>query len=290
MLHLLVGVERHVPRGPAHIADRHRHGQLPAPRLVELALVHPLLEQVQLGLAHGALEPQQQAVVVVRRIVEAVGVGEQRAEERAQLQQPVPVGVGAGQARHLHPQDEPDVVQADLRHQALEARPLHGTGPRLAQVVVDDQDAVGRPAQRLRPGGQPVLQPSRLLVVEHLLGGGLADVHHRLPVLVPRLHLLRAERAGAPPRPAARRAAPVRRHRCPPGRAPPTPPGAAGAVGSAPTRAAGGWTAGAAPRASPRLSRGRGGAALRGALVAMATPLLRPAQARRGPARAPRAR
>jgi len=57
-----------------------------------------LLDDVQLGLADRALEPEHEPVVVVRRIVDAVEIAQQRPEQRADLDQLVPVAAAAGQA------------------------------------------------------------------------------------------------------------------------------------------------------------------------------------------------
>jgi hypothetical protein len=97
-LRLFVRVLDDLARGPAHVPDRHEHAQLAALGLAQLARPHPLLHQVQLRLAHGALEPEQQAVVVRRGVVHAIEVAEQRAEQRAHLEQVVPVAARAGQA------------------------------------------------------------------------------------------------------------------------------------------------------------------------------------------------
>ena len=56
---------------------------------------------MQLRLAHRALETQQQTIVEVRRVVDAILVEDQRAGERRELEQAVPVGVVARQPRHL---------------------------------------------------------------------------------------------------------------------------------------------------------------------------------------------
>jgi len=50
---------------------------------------------VQLSLAHRALQPEQEAVVEVGGVIEPVLVTDQRARERGDLQQSVPVGVVA---------------------------------------------------------------------------------------------------------------------------------------------------------------------------------------------------
>jgi hypothetical protein len=182
VLHLLVWVEGHLPRGAPDVADRQWLGQLAATRLAEPALVHPLLEDVQLRLAHRALEPEQQAVVVLRRVVDAVEVRNERPAQRADLQELMPILARAGQARHLHAEHEPDMVQADLRDEALKAQPPLDTGARLAQIVVDHQDPVRGPAQRLGARDETILQPGRLLMIEHLLHGGLADVDDGQPI------------------------------------------------------------------------------------------------------------
>src|SRR3954470_19939309 len=56
-------------------------------RGVSQPLVHPRAQDVQLGFAHRALQPEQEPVVVVGRVVEPVLVGQQRAEDGAQLQE-----------------------------------------------------------------------------------------------------------------------------------------------------------------------------------------------------------
>ena len=175
--------------------------QLAAAGLVELALVHPLLEDVKLRLAHHAVQAEQEPVVVVGRVVEPVGVGQQHAEAGAQLQQLVPVLARAGQPAHLQAEDQPDVVEGDLGQQPLEPGPALDRLAALAQVVVDDGDAVAGPAEGDGAVGQGVLAGGRLLVVDDLLGRGLADVDDGRAVEVPGPELGRAEGVthGRPP-------------------------------------------------------------------------------------------
>ena len=71
--------------------DRQRQAQLAARGLVAQPADQSRADEVQLRLAHRALEPEQQPVVEVRRRVHAVTVGDQRAGQRAQVQQPMPV-------------------------------------------------------------------------------------------------------------------------------------------------------------------------------------------------------
>ena len=121
LLHPGVRVERDPPGRVVDQPDRQRHLQFAATGLGPLPADEAGPDEVQLGLAHGAFEPQQQ---------------------------PVPVGVVAGQPRHLQAQHEPGAAHADLGDQALEAFPVGGAGAGLALVGVDGDDRLGGPAQR----------------------------------------------------------------------------------------------------------------------------------------------
>ncbi len=176
LLHLLVWVQPDLPIWPPDVAGWQGEGECAAARLAQTALIQPLLEQMQLRLRHGALEAQQQSVIVPRRVVEPVQVSDEGAKQGAHFEQAVPVSIRAGQARHLDAENEAHVPEADLRDQPVEAGPASRAGAGLPQVVVNDQHALGRPAERLSPRHQAVLQPGRFLVGEHLLRRGLADV------------------------------------------------------------------------------------------------------------------
>ena len=79
-LHLLVGVDGPLARGEADVADRGHAHQRPAAGLVELALIHAFLEDMKLRLAHHAVQAEQEPVVVVGRVVDRLGVGQEDAE------------------------------------------------------------------------------------------------------------------------------------------------------------------------------------------------------------------
>src|SRR5262249_25160797 len=149
--------------------DRHGDDQLPAACLVQLALVHPSLQDVQLGLAHGPLQTQQESVIVVGRVVQAVGIGQQGPKAGAQLQEVVPVLATACQAAHLQTQDEADVVEGDLGQSTLEAEPPFGIGATQTLVFVDDEYPVSWPAQEHGAIDQAVLSVRGLLVFNDLL-------------------------------------------------------------------------------------------------------------------------
>ncbi len=59
----------------------------------------------------------------------------------------MPVLAGAGQAAHLQAEDEADVIQSDLGQKSLEAEAALGGLAAEAEVVVDDGNVLGWPAQ-----------------------------------------------------------------------------------------------------------------------------------------------
>jgi hypothetical protein len=76
-------------------ADRQRQPQLAARGLVAQPTVEPGTDQVQLGFGHRSFEAEQQPIVEIRRRIQPIGVGDQRACQRAQIQQLMPVRRGA---------------------------------------------------------------------------------------------------------------------------------------------------------------------------------------------------
>ena len=125
---------------------------------------------MQLRLAHGALESEDQTVVEQGRVVDAVGIGDQGIGHAAQVQEPVPVGVIARQARDLEAQDDADLGEGDIGRQPGEAGALGEPRAREALVVVDDGDLIAVPAELDGAMDQRVLSLRRLAMVLDLRG------------------------------------------------------------------------------------------------------------------------
>ena len=146
-LHLGIRIEDDAILRIMDEADRQHLFELPAPRAAEDPTAQARLQHVQLRFAHRALQAEQQAVVKVPRVVEPVLIEDERVGECAQLEQPMPIGGVARQARDLQAQHYPHASQADFSHQPLEALAIRGARCGLPQIAVDHHDAIERPAQ-----------------------------------------------------------------------------------------------------------------------------------------------
>src|SRR5271157_2276504 len=173
--HGLVGMEADLAIGLApDKADRQSSAQFTARRLVANAAVETGAQDVRLGLAHGALEPEQEAIVEQDGMIDAVGVG-----EAAQLDEAMPIVV-ARQARDLEPEHEADVGERDFGGEPGETRSRDKAGAGEPEVLIDDDDAIGGPAEFTGFGGKRILSIGRLAIVLDLGGAGLAQVDDRL--------------------------------------------------------------------------------------------------------------
>ena len=205
----LVGMQQHlaVPLAPDQ-PDRQPAAQLAALGLVADPAVQARPEHVQLGLAHRALQAEQQPVVERPRVIDAVGVADHGIGHAAQIEQPIPVGVVASQPGGLQAEHQAGVAERDLGRQAREPRALRQSRARDAQVLVDHDDLLVREPQRDRPLDERVLALGRLDVALELRLGGLADIHERGSAQVRRreLRALTHGSSPAPRRPSVRSA------------------------------------------------------------------------------------
>ena len=128
-------------------ADWQSSAQFTARRLAANAAVEAGPQDMQLGFAHGALEPEQEAIIEEGGMIDAVGVADQGIGEAAQLDEAMPIGVVARQARDLEPQHEADVGERDFGGQPGEARSRDKAGAGESEVLIDDDDAIGGPTE-----------------------------------------------------------------------------------------------------------------------------------------------
>jgi predicted RNA methylase len=171
---LAVGLAPHKP-------NRQPPAQLAAPRLAALSAIQARPQHMQFGFGHRAFQPQQEPVIEQRRMIEAIGIGNQRVGEPGQFNEPVPVGVIACQARDLQAQHQTDTSQSHIGSKLAKAGASHDAGARHSQIGIDDQNALFRPAKFASATRQLVLSACRFAVVLDLGRGRLAQVNNRQP-------------------------------------------------------------------------------------------------------------
>jgi hypothetical protein len=154
---------------------------------------------MQLGFRHRALQAQQQAIVKIPRVVDAIGVGDQRVEQGAQFQEPMPVGTVARQAGHLVAHDDADPAEADVGDQPLKAFTPGGVLAGLPLVLVNNRDLVFLPAQLKQLLRESPLVDRAFLVFQDLFRTGLPQVDHRLTLQVSGLDFGRTAHFPPPP-------------------------------------------------------------------------------------------
>ncbi len=157
-------------------ADRQAAPKLAARRLVANAAVEPGAQDIELRLAHGALQPEQEPVVEQPRMVDTIRIADQRVGQAAQVDEPIPVGIVAGQSGYLQAQHQTDMSKGDLGGQPREARSRDCAGSGQTEVFVDDDNPIGGPAKLTGLMRQGVLSVGRLAVVLDLGAAGLAQI------------------------------------------------------------------------------------------------------------------
>src|SRR5689334_7689239 len=149
--------------------------------------VKAVADCVKLQLRDLPFQTEDQATVDRAGIIDAIAVGDEATPEAADIQQRIPVSAITSQAGHFVGEDNADLIRADTCDQFLESRASHDGPRRLSEVGINHLDMRWGPAELFRTLPQGVLQTQALLMGEHLIGAGLADVNDRLAGQVMRL-------------------------------------------------------------------------------------------------------
>src|SRR2546427_708903 len=177
VLDTLIRVFLHAAIARLHVADGEPENQRAAPGLREQALVRSLPDPPELGFAHRAFEPQQQAVVELTWIVDALGVDDERPHQSAEVEDLIPVPVVPGKPQDSEAEHRANVPATHFGDQPLESGSTRGRRPGLAEILVDDDHV--HPSEAPGMPGQIVLAPPALMMVPHLIKGGLPDIDER---------------------------------------------------------------------------------------------------------------
>src|SRR6516164_1436341 len=189
--HRLIGMQQHFAvRLAAYQTHRQPSMQLTACGLVADAAEQACTQDMEFGFRHRALEPQHQPIVEQARMIDAVGIADEGMGDAAQIEQTVPVGVVAGQARDLQSQHDSDLTEGHFSDHAGKTSTLGKPRARDPEVLVEDLDLIAWPAECHGAFGQLVLPRGGLPVVFDLGGARLAHVDHRTPA-----HMIRGDLA-----------------------------------------------------------------------------------------------
>ena len=112
---------------------------------------------MQLGLAHRALETEQQAVIEERRMIDAIGIADQCIGKAGEIDEPVPIGVIASEPLHLEPEHKTDACERHFGGETGKARSRDRAGTGKAEILVNDNDSILRPAKLTCLGRKRIL-------------------------------------------------------------------------------------------------------------------------------------
>src|SRR5215468_1090335 len=119
------------------------------------------------------------------RVVDAILVEDQRASERTDLEQAMPVGRVARQTGDLEPHHDARAPQAHFGDETLKAFAIGRGCTRLPEVAVDHDDPLERPSECDGALPEGVLPLGALLVLEDLTQRRLPHVEVRVALQMP---------------------------------------------------------------------------------------------------------
>ena len=159
-----------------HVAGRQLAEPFAAAGAVQASGLHPLLKLMQLDPSHESLDGQDEAIVEIMGMVQAILVGQQGIKGRTDLDQAATGLVFAGQAVDLKAEHQADVAEGDFRQQPGEIVAADGGGGGAPLIAIEDANAFAGPT----PGEGELLEIGLDLsgfgVALDLLGMGLADI------------------------------------------------------------------------------------------------------------------
>ena len=177
ILDLPIRVEHDTICGVVDESDGQREGELAAAGLVEEAAAQSRLDHVHLGLRDSALQSEEEPIIEVGGVVEAILIADDSGGERAELQEVLPIDTVASESRDLDPEHDAGVAEGDFADEVLKAIAVVGVFGRMSQVGIDNVYVVERPAERERAIAQGVLALSALDVLDDLPLSRLSQVN-----------------------------------------------------------------------------------------------------------------
>jgi hypothetical protein len=185
LLNIFVGIEEHSSIGSVHEANGKLQLELPSLSFFSCSFQEARSYSVELRLIEEPFEPELQTIVLITGVVHSAWLSNHRLTSRAEVEQSVPLSVGACQSAGLNAHDETDTALADLTAESREALALLRTAGGNPQVFVYHHDALREPTERFYKGLELILPPLALEVAANLRWRGLAyvDIRHAIQML-----------------------------------------------------------------------------------------------------------
>ena len=108
---------------PINQTDGRPHLKLATSSFVDHSASHSRLEEMKFRFGHSPFQAEQEPVIKVRRVIDSILVENERAGQRTQLDQPVPVGGVPSQARDLQSHHQACLAEGNLTDQLLKPVP-----------------------------------------------------------------------------------------------------------------------------------------------------------------------
>ena len=144
---LVLGSERVIAVGSPAIPQRGMSQQVTTPSRGAPPCPPPAVQAVECRCAHQTTPPSQEPIVVGGRRIAAIGLGQPRPNDGAEVTPWMPVLVRARHATHRQPKDQPDMVHADFRPPARQAPACPQALAAVALIRINAAAAVSRPPQ-----------------------------------------------------------------------------------------------------------------------------------------------
>ena len=182
-----------------HEAHGQASAQFAARRLVADSSFESGAQDVQFRFRHDALQPEDQAIVEKRRMIDAVAIADQRVGHAAEIEQAIPVGIIARQAGDFQSEHDAHAAESDIGGEACEPGALSPSRTRKTQVFVDDGHLFPCPAQLAGFLDESILASRGLAVVFDLGRAGLTNVDDRRALRVVGFDFARIIHGFSPP-------------------------------------------------------------------------------------------
>src|SRR5260221_4517004 len=125
ILDAAIGIHRQSGVAGPDVPDGDEQAELASTRFRGDGVHRAFANQCEFELAHRSFQPQQETVVGVTRVVDAIAVDHARAHKSTELEQVMPVPAVASETRRLEAEHRTDNTFADLSDQAPKPGPIH---------------------------------------------------------------------------------------------------------------------------------------------------------------------